>query len=179
MQRLIPYAFLVVGVLLCALAVPAQIETLKTADELQDYRATEGTVLRLYTKEHKRGPSTEVLEFEYVVDGRTYEGSNAATRFQDEREDLEKLVYRDENKLRHVRVFYDPDEPDRSVIRRNIDTRIPWGIIGFSVLLVALGIHGIWSFRRERKRHEAEQERRRRMREERRRHQFDDPTDDS
>jgi FtsZ-interacting cell division protein ZipA len=65
------------------------------------------------------------------------------------------------------------------VIRRKIDTRIPWGIIGFSVLLVALGVHGIWSFRRERKRHEAEQERRRRMREERRRHQFDDPTDDS
>jgi hypothetical protein len=169
MQKLIPYAFLVVGVLLCALAVPAQIDTLQTAEELDDYRATDAVVLRLFTKEHKRGPSTEVLEFEYEVEGRTYEGSNAATRFQDEREDLEALVHRDENKLRHVTVYYDPDNPERSVIHRDIDTTIPWGIIAFSVLLVLLGFHGVWSFRREKKRHEAELERRRRIREERRR----------
>ncbi|MGM0556156.1 MAG: DUF3592 domain-containing protein [Myxococcota bacterium] len=169
MQKLIPYAFLVVGLLLCALAVPAQIDTLQTAAELDNYEATDAIVLRLFTKEHRRGPSTEVLEFEYEVDGETYEGSNAATRFQDEREELEALVRRDENKLRHVTVYYDPDNPERSVIHRDIDKTIPWGIIGFSVLLVILGLHGVWSFRREKRRHEAEMERRRRIREQRRR----------
>lgn len=167
MQKLIPYAFLVVGLLLCALAVPAQIRTLQTAEKLDDYQATDAVVLRLYTKEHKRGPSTEALEFEYEVDGRTYEGSNAATRFQDQREDLEALIHRDEDTLRHLTIYYDPDHPERSVIRRDIDKRVPWGIIAFSVLLVLLGIHGVWSFRREKRRHEAELERRRRIRRER------------
>lgn len=179
MQKLIPYAFLVVGLLLSALAVPAQVETLQMAAELDTYEAVDGIVLRLYTKEHKRGPSTEILEYEYEVDGRTYEGSNAATQFQDERDDLEALVRRDENKLKHVTVYYDPDNPERSVAHRNIDTAIPWGIIGFSGLLVVLGIHGVWSFRRERARHEAELERRRTLREERRRRDRADADSDS
>lgn len=168
MQRLIPYAFVIIGLLLGLLAGPSQIEAIGAARSIDRFTETEALVLRLYTEEHQQGPSTEVVEFEYEVDGRTREGSNSMTRFSDERADLEALVWRDDQRLRRMKVYYDPDQPEIVSVHRKIDTRAAWAILGASALLVLFGVHGVWSYRRELRRHRAELARRERMRAERR-----------
>lgn len=85
-----------------------------------DLAQTTAHVTRQYTRKHPKGPSSEVVEFDYTVDGRTYHGDNHLTQFDDDKIDIDRQVhFRGGEKT--IDVFYDPQDPGTVVIHRDAD----------------------------------------------------------
>ncbi len=147
MKKMLPLGFIFVGLCLALLAVPPQVETLQVAWEADRFESTTALVLSLHTKSHGKGPSTEVLEFDYTVDGRTYRGDNHLTQFDDSYEKLNQLI-RWKDKKRFVQVYYDPDDPKRVLVHRDIGLMVPLGVIGLTAACLYVGFGTLFEERR-------------------------------
>jgi hypothetical protein len=159
MQKIISLALLFLGGFLLILAVPAELETLETAWEADQYRPTIAEVQSVRTQNHGKGPSTEVVEFEYSVDGRNYRGDNHLTQFDDTRADInQRIQYRGGKK--YAEVYYDPDAPDRVLFHRDPGILVPIAVLLGTGACLYAGIHGFIDERRRHRREEAFRSRR-------------------
>lgn len=147
MQKIISFGFIFIGICMALLAVPPEVETLQVAMEANSFESTTAYVTDLRTKSHPKGPSTEILEFDYEVDGRTYHGDNHLTQFDDSREELGRLI-RWKNGERYLEVHYDPDDPRRVVAHRDMGVLVPIGVLGITAACLYGGIQGYLEDRR-------------------------------
>ncbi len=148
MAKIAPYVSLLFGLVLAALAVPDAIEGLQIASKVDDYRSTRAEVMRQTTRKPARGPEVDVLEFRYEVDGRTYEGDNHWTQADDDPALFQRLIRREKDTTKTILIYYDPDNPGNSVIRRDIPVWFHVGVIALTAFLI---FGSIMSFVTERK----------------------------
>ena len=149
MERLFAYGFLFVGLTLGLVAVPAEVETLQVASRVADFAVTEGKVTTRYTKEHQRGPDTEVVEFDYRVGGIERHGDNHLTRIGDDRQTVNRLIA-SRSGDDFLRVYYDPEEPSVVTIHRDVNLVWPLGIIGVTGLCFMAGVDTLLKDKRRR-----------------------------
>lgn len=135
MGKLVPIVSFFVAIILAMSALPASIETIQLANEVQTFRSTRATVKSLTEEKHDRGPKTQSLKYEYKVGNRKYSGDNDLTKLTDDAEDIQRLVRKEKDGSETVLIYYDPDSPGRSVIRKDINTGVSWAIIVITGLL--------------------------------------------
>jgi hypothetical protein len=150
MQRIVIFAFLFIGITLAAVAAPAEVETLTIAMQTDDFQQTTAHVTNQYSRQHPKGPPTEVVEFDYKVDGRTYHGDNYLTQFDDSRADIDSQI-RYANDEKYMNVYYSPEQPERVVIHRDIGLMVPIGVLGVTAICLYGGISGFVEDRRSRR----------------------------
>jgi hypothetical protein len=159
MQRIVVFAFLFIGITLAAVAAPAEVDTLTIAMQSDDFQQTTAHVTRQYSRQHPKGPPTEVVEFDYKVDGRSYHGDNHLTQFDDSKADIDSQI-RFANDEKYMNVYYSPEHPERVVIHRDIGLLIPIGVLGVTAFCLYGGISGFVEdrrMRREEKRRQQEE----------------------
>ncbi len=157
MQRIILLGVLFVGVTLAAVAVPPEVDAIQTAIEAENYAETTGIVTAQYQQSHGKGPATEVIEFEYEVDGRTYDGDNHLTQFDDDAALIHRLTdYRGDREV--LTVYYDPKHPRTVLIHKDVGLAVPVAIICVAGLCLYIPVAGLIDERRKRKK-EAERQR--------------------
>ena len=154
MKKAIPLAFTFIGLTLAIVAVPPQIETLRIANEARSFESTGAEVLVHREESHGKGPATRLVEFEYVVDGELYRGDNHLTQFTDTKEKVESLIRENDKGREFVQVYYDPDNPERVILHRDIELWVPIGVLLATALCLYIGISGYLERRRIRKRRE-------------------------
>ncbi len=138
MTKIVPYLAIFAGLILCAIVVPAAIDTLDVASDFDDFVAVSATVTSTRTQKHSRGHDTGVVEYEFATtDGTVVKGDNALTRISDSPELIDELVQQ-EGGVERITVYYDPNDPHRSVIRE-VHVWQPLGFIGLSGLLLVAG----------------------------------------
>lgn len=136
MAKLAPYVSLLFGLVLAALAVPDAIEALQIASRVDEYRSTRAQVLRQTTKKPAKGPEIDVLEYRYEVQDKTYEGDNHWTQASDTQELFRQLVREEKDTTKTILVYYDPENPSDSVIRKDLPVWFHLGIIGVTAFLI-------------------------------------------
>lgn len=163
-SKLIPYAAIFAGLVIVALAIPGAIDTLSVAMAVGDYQSTDALVLSHRAKSHQRGPDTVIVKFRFETqDGRTVEGDNRWTRITDSPEEVERLVRREGGQDR-IRVWYDPADPSRAVIKNRISVWRPLLMIALSLFLIVGGVRAHFVERKRRRLRERAAESRRRRR---------------
>ena len=153
MQKILSIALIFIGLTMAVLAGPPEIQTLAIAMEADDYAETTAEVTNVRTRRHPRGPSTEVVEFDYEVAGKTYHGDNHLTQFDDSRADIERRIHT-QGERRLVEVYYDPDHPGRVLLHRDIGLWVPVGILAGTLACLWFGGRGYLEDRRRRQRGE-------------------------
>lgn len=167
------FAGLVVG----ALALPSVFETLGIAMDVANFEASEAKVLSNRTKSHPRGPDSVIVKFEFTTpDGRTVEGDNRYTRISDTAEGVDRLVHHRDG-FDRMKIWYDPDAPERAVIHREIALVRPIVILVFTLIAIFGGTHAILIDRRRRRLQARADEARRRREAERSGHEPSVPID--
>lgn len=155
MQRIVLFAFLFIGITLAATAAPAEVETLTIAMDSDNYVPATAHVTQRYTRKHPKGPPTEVVEFEYTVDGKTYHGDNKLTWLGDSKSDIDgQIQYRGGEK--YMQVFYDPEQPRHVLIHKDIGVLMPIGILGVTAFCLYGSISGFIEDRKARKKERRE-----------------------
>ena len=128
MQKIIAFALIFIGAFMALVAAPAEIETIQIAMQADSYRSTIAEVTNVRTQSHGKGPSTEIVEFDYRVDGRTYHGDNHLTQFDDSRADINaQIQWRNGEKF--TEVYYDPDHPDTVLLHQDVGLLVPVGVL--------------------------------------------------
>ncbi len=151
MGKLIPYLFVFAGIVIGLLAVPFVVDTLSLRNDVGEFHEVEARVLSHGEKSHGKGPKTQQVKFEFVTTaGVEIRGDNRFTSLSDDAESIDRLVRR-ENGRDVVTVYYDPDQPKRHVIRRDIDIWRPVGILVFVFIAVFGGGHAVMIDSRRRK----------------------------
>jgi len=136
MAKLAPYVAFFFGIILAALAVPDAIDALRIASRVDDYRSTRAKVMVQTSKKPQRGPEIHILEYRYEVRGRVYDADNHWTRAADTQELFNRLVRREKDTTKTILIYYAPDHPADSVIRRDLPIWFPIGLIALTGFLI-------------------------------------------
>ena len=143
MARLLPYLFVFAGLVLAALGLPGVYDTLKIANDVEEFTAVEARVLSHNEKKHQQGPPTVEVKFEFEMpDGRRIKGDNRYTRLSDDPDEVERAVVR-KGGIERITVWYDPEDPRRAVISRDVSLMEPIGIIAIIVIAVGGGLQAV------------------------------------
>ena len=153
MQKIIAFALIFIGGFLAIIAGPAEVETIQIAMQADSYEATTAEITNIRTQSHGKGPSTEVVEFDYQVDGRTYHGDNHLTQFDDSRDEINALVHWSDGK-KLARVYYDPDHPETVLLHQQVGMMVPIGVLAVTIACLYGGA-GMFIEERRRAREEA------------------------
>lgn len=148
MAKLVPIIAFFVALILSVAAVPSAIETIRLAHDVGSFRTTRALVKLRNEEKHERGPKTQLVRFDYKVGPRKFTGDNAATKLSDSAEDIEKLVRKEPDGRETILIYYDPDRPSRSAIRKDIPTALPWGFLVVTVVLYVASIAATLTNRR-------------------------------
>lgn len=148
MAKLVPIVAFFVALVLGVLAVPAAIETIEISRDVSNFRSTRALVLQRNEQSHEKGPKTQIVRFQYKVDTRKFDGNNRHTQFSDSAEDINRLVRKEKDGRETILIYYDPDRPSRSAIRKDVSTVFPWTIIGITALLSFASVASFISNRR-------------------------------
>jgi hypothetical protein len=121
--------FLVAGTVLLFLGIASIVQALS----IRGWPKTHGLVKSATVAQARRprvGPAGRPrISYEYKVDGRTYESDRVAFSMTSTPRAVEKTMRR-YTPGALVEVYYDPRQPERSVLEK------PWGVVGTVVLLV-------------------------------------------
>lgn len=148
MAKVVPIVAFFVALVLGSLAVPAALETIQMSRDIDSFRSTRALVVQRNEQTHDKGPKTQVVRFQYKVDTRKFDGNNRHTQFSDSAEDLDRLVRKEKDGKETILIYYDPQKPSRSAIRKDISTVFPWSIIGITALLSIASVASFISNRR-------------------------------
>jgi len=140
MAKLVPIIAFFVALILSMVAVPSSIATIRLAHDVESFKSTRATVKLRNEEKHERGPKTQLVRFDYKVGTRKFTGDNAATKLSDSAEDIEKLVRKESDGRETILIYYDPERPSRSAIRKDIPTALSWGFIVATIILYVASI---------------------------------------
>lgn len=140
-KAIIPWIGVLTALFLAAFALPEAIEGLSASSEVSTWVSTRAEVERQLEREHKVGPDTAIVEYSFRVGKRKYRGSNHLTVWSDDEEAIEDRIRREPDGTRTLLVWYDPQHPKSSVIRRDIP-RLPhilWIVVTTIVAIISAG----------------------------------------
>jgi hypothetical protein len=141
MQKIMSIGALFVGLTLASLAVPPEIQALSIAMQADTYKTTRARVTDQRTNYHGKGPSTEVVTFDYRVGQKLYHGDNHLTQFDDSRREINERIYREEGH-KMVDVYYDPKHPERVLLHRDVGLVVPIVILLVTAVCLIAGVRG-------------------------------------
>ena len=139
MQKAMSVALITVGLFLAVVAGPPEIETIMVAMQADQFQPTTAEVTDVRTVDHQKGPSTEVVEFNYEVDGHSYHGDNHLTQFDDSREEIEARIEKVDGE-EIIEVYYDLANPEHVLLHRDVGLWVPIGILLATVACLYLGV---------------------------------------
>ena len=148
MSKVAPYVAFLAGILLALIAAPEAVRTIAIAQHSQSFTSTRADLLQNRTQKHQKGPDTQVVEFRYRVGDRELKGDNYWTRTSDTAESVKDLIRVEKDKRKTILVFYDPKEPKRVVIHKEVSILMPIGILVVTVLLLFASVMSFLTDRR-------------------------------
>ena len=153
MQKVMSVALISVGLFFALVAGPSEVETIMVAMQADQYRPTTAEVTDVRTQSHQKGPSTEIVEFDYEVDGHSYHGDNHLTQFDDSREEIEARIENVDGE-EVVEVYYDPENPEHVLLHRDVGLWVPIGILLATAACLYFGVTKYLEARRLRRKRE-------------------------
>ena len=142
LQELILYAILIlVGVGTCVWYGPSQLREAKATDSWQ---AVSGQIESARVTSQRRRNQTDYsveITYTYSVGERTFRGTRYSVtgNLGAERREQAEAIARGYRKGDKVKVYVDPEDPNRAVLARG-GTRKAWMTIGFGALLLGVGL---------------------------------------
>ncbi len=149
MAKIAPYLALLVGLALAVLAVPAAIAELSLRGDVDAFTSTRAEIVEFHEQKHQKGPSSQVVKFKYTVNEAKFTGDNALTRLSNTHAEIAGLIRDDKDGKRSILVYYDPTDPRRVVISKEIGIWMPIAMIAVTVSLL---ITSVYSFIEEKRR---------------------------
>lgn len=151
MAKIAPYLAFVIGLALAVLAVPAAVDELQMRKDVDSFKSTRAEVVEFREQKHPKGPTTQVVRFKYEVDGTKYSGDNRYTRMSNTHAEVESLIRDENDKTRSILVYYDPTNPKRVVISKDVGIWVPLGIIFASGALLVTSVYSFVEAKRRRR----------------------------
>lgn len=151
MAKIAPYLALFIGLAMAVLAVPAAVEELVMRSEVDHFKSTRAEVIDFREQAPGKGPAVQVVKFKYTVNNMKFTGDNRHTRMSDSEEEVNALIRKEKDNRKTILVFYDPSDPRRVVITKEIGVLVPITVIVVTLTLLWTSLYSFYEDRRRRR----------------------------
>lgn len=151
MAKIAPFLALFIGLAMAVLAVPAAFEELMMRSEVDQFKSTRAELIDFREQQPGKGPAVQVVKFKYTVDGAKFTGDNRHTRLSDSHDDIAARIRKEKDNRKTILVYYDPNDPRRVVITKEIGALVPIAVIVVTAILVLTSLYSFYEDRRRRR----------------------------